>query len=42
MDIYEVDRWIMHLMERYENDECDDTEIYFLQNLREDLNNLIV
>ena len=41
MDIYEVDRYMMDLIERYENDEVDDEEIYFLNNLRSDLDNLL-
>ena len=41
MDIYEFDRWIMDLMQRYEDGDITDEESYFLNNLRADLNNLL-
>lgn len=41
MDIYEVDRWIRDLMQRYEDGDITDEENYFLNDLRADLNNLL-
>lgn len=41
MNIYDFDRWIMDLMQRYEDKDTTDEENYFLNNLRTDLNNLL-
>ena len=41
MDIYDLDSIMMDLMQRYDDGDCTAEEIYFLNNLRADLNNLL-